>query len=205
MKRKQVGLFFGSFNPIHVGHLIIANHIAENTGLDEVWLVISPQNPFKKKSSLLDERQRLYMVNLAIEDNAKLRASSVEFDMPQPSYTVDTLAYLGEKHPHLDFALLMGSDNLASIEKWKNYSVILQNHQIYIYPRPGFDAAQWKDHPRIQFMEVPQLLVSASFIRDQIREGKSARYLLSEPVWRYVQEMNFYRKPWTASDKEEGD
>ncbi len=202
MKRKQVGLFFGSFNPIHIGHLIIANHIAENTSLQEVWFVVSPQNPFKKKSSLLDERQRLYMVNLAIEDNEKLRASAVEFDLPQPSYTVDTLAYLGEKHPNLEFALLMGSDNLASIEKWKNYSVILKNHQLYVYPRPGFDADRWKGHPGIHLMEVPQLLVSASFIRDQIRAGKSARYLLHEPVWRYVEEMNFYRKPWGSGESE---
>jgi len=190
---KQVGLFFGSFNPIHVGHLIIANHIVQNSPLQEIWFVVSPQNPFKTKSSLLDERQRLYMVNLAVEDNYQLRSSSVEFDLPVPSYTVDTLAYLQEKHPADQFSLLMGSDNLDSIEKWKNYNVIIERHALYVYHRPGYDADRWKNMPNIHFPEAPQLLVSASFIREQIQAGRSVQYLLTEPVYRYVQEMNFYK------------
>ncbi|MBI1192569.1 MAG: nicotinate-nucleotide adenylyltransferase [Bacteroidetes bacterium] len=190
---KQVGLFFGSFNPIHVGHLIIANHILQNSPLQEIWFVVSPQNPFKAKNSLLDERQRLYMVNLAVEDNYQLRSSAVEFDLPVPSYTVDTLAYLQEKHPSDQFSLLMGSDNLESIEKWKNYSVILDRHPLYVYHRPGYDAHRWKNSSNIHFADAPQLLVSASFIREQIQAGKSVQYLLTEPVYRYVEEMNFYK------------
>jgi nicotinate-nucleotide adenylyltransferase len=195
---KQVGLFFGSFNPIHVGHLIIANYIVQNSPLQEIWFVVSPQNPFKTKSSLLDERQRLYMVNLAIEDNYQLRSSAVEFDLPVPSYTVDTLAYLQEKHPNDQFSLIMGSDNLDSLEKWKNYTVILQRHTLYVYNRPGYEATKWKNNANIHFCEAPQLHLSASFIREQIQAGKSVRYLLTEPVHRYVEEMNFYktiRKP----------
>jgi len=190
---KQVGLFFGSFNPIHVGHLIIANHIVQNSPLQEIWFVVSPQNPFKSKSSLLDERQRLYMVNLAIEDNYQLRSSSVEFDLPVPSYTVDTLAYLQEKHPKDQFSLIMGTDNLESLNKWKNYTVILERHALYIYTRPGYQAANWKNNANIHFCEAPQLHLSSSFIREQIQAGKSVQYLLTERVHRYVEEMNFYK------------
>lgn len=192
---KKVGLFFGSFNPIHVGHLIIANHMVQNTSLKEVWFVVSPQNPFKKKSTLLDERQRLYMVNLAVEDNYQLRSCAVEFDLPLPSYTVDTLAHLGEKYPENEFSLLMGSDNLESLKKWKNYQVILANHDLFVYPRQGFEMPALREHARVHLMDVPQLQVSASFIREQIQSGKSVKYLLTEPVFRFVEEMNFYRMP----------
>ena len=197
---KKIGLFFGSFNPIHVGHLIIANYVVEHTSCVEVWFVVSPQNPFKTKSSLLDERQRLYMVNLAVEDNFRLRSSAVEFDLPVPSYTVDTLAYLEEKYPNDEFCLIMGSDNLESIGKWKNYEVILERYQIYVYPRPGFSDQAMKDHPSIRFMDVTQLHVSASYIREQIVQRKSVQYLLTEPVRQYIEEMNFYREPWSKQD-----
>ena len=129
----RIGLFFGSFNPIHTGHLIIANHFAENTDLHQVWFIVSPQNPFKEKSSLLDEKHRLYMVNLAVENNYKLQASNIEFHLPQPSYTINTLTHLKEKHPEHEFILLMGSDNLPSLHKWKNIELILRDHPIYVY------------------------------------------------------------------------
>ena len=197
---KKIGLFFGSFNPIHVGHLIIANYVVEHTSCVEVWFVVSPQNPFKTKSSLLDERQRLYMVNLAVEDNFRLRSSAVEFDLPVPSYTVDTLAYLEEKYPNDEFCLIMGSDNLESIGKWKNYEVILERYPIYVYQRPGLSDQAMKDHHSIRLMDVPQLHVSASYIREQIAQRKSVQYLLTEPVRQYIEEMNFYREPWSKQD-----
>jgi nicotinate-nucleotide adenylyltransferase len=200
---RSIGLFFGSFNPIHVGHLIIANHMVENTELQEVWFVVSPQNPFKQKSNLLDAHQRLHLVELAIEGDHRLRASRVEFDLPVPSYTVDTLAVLEAKHPRDRFALLMGSDNLQSIDRWKNYEVLLKRHRLLVYPRPGFEATEWINHPAVEIQEVPLLQVSASFIRHQIREGKSVRYLLSDPVWRYVDQMNYYREPYRPGERGE--
>jgi len=200
---KTIGLFFGSFNPIHVGHLILANHFVNETNMDEVWFVVSPHNPHKVKASLLNENHRLAMVNEAIDDNLKLKASNIEFEMPKPSYTVDTLAYLKEKHPTYQFALIMGEDNLRSFHKWKNYEVILENYPIFIYPRVYTVQeleAQAKEkqndlvkHPNVQVVDAPLMKVSSSFIRKAIKNKKDVRYLLSEPVFKYLDEMNFYK------------
>lgn len=199
-KSKSIALFFGSFNPIHVGHQIIANHVAQVDGIDEVWLVVSPQNPHKKKSSLLADNHRLYMANLAVDDNPKLNTSNIEFGLPQPSYTVDTLAYLSEKYPDYSFSLIMGEDNLRSFPKWKNYEVILNNYSIIVYPRvktiqeDKIEKSELATHENVLFLEdAPILALSASFIRKQIKEKRDVRYLLTEPVFKYCEEMNFYR------------
>lgn len=201
---KKVGLYFGTFNPIHVGHLIIANHMAYNTELDEVWLVVSPQNPLKEKAGLLADYHRLELVRIAIEDNLKLRASDVEFSLPKPSYTVDTLVYLREAHPNVEFNLIMGEDNLRTLHKWKNYEVLLEDHHIYVYPRVLTEQekaelkrhrspASTSKHPSIVHIDAPVMRVSASFVRRSIQEGKSVRYLLTEKVRAYVEEMHFYK------------
>lgn len=197
----NIGLFFGSYNPIHIGHLIIANHMVDNSELDQVWLVVSPQNPLKPKSSLLEDYHRLALVNVAIEGNDNLRASNIEFDLPQPSYTVDTLTYIQEKHPEYNFSIIMGEDNLRTLHKWKNYEQILNNHIIYVYPRAltqqellANKEIPFKDHPKIKFTEAPVMKISASFIRNAIKEKKDVQYLLSDPVFKYVSEMHFYKK-----------
>ena len=192
---KKVGLFFGTFNPIHVGHLIIANHLAEHSDLDEVWLVVTPHNPHKKKKTLLDDVHRLAMVRIAIEDYPKLQASNIEFDLPQPNYTVNTLAILEEKHPRLDFCLIMGEDNLKSLHKWKNYEVILERYPIYVYPRisVGKVETQFSNHPNIVKVAAPIVEISSTFIRKNITYGKNIRPLLPKNVWEYLDEMNFYR------------
>jgi nicotinate-nucleotide adenylyltransferase len=202
---KRVGLFFGTFNPVHVGHMIIANHMAQYTPLDEVWLVVTPHNPHKDKSGLLADHHRLALVRIAVEDNPRLRASDVEFHLPQPSYTVHTLAHLSEVYPQVEFALIMGEDNLRSLHKWKNYELILERHKTYVYPRalteqerdllkphrmPAFTA----HHPNLVRVEAPVMKLSASFVRQAIADKKDVRYLLTEPVYRYLDEMNFYRK-----------
>ncbi len=195
MTRKNIGLFFGTFNPIHTGHLIIANHLAEHTNLDEVWLVVTPLSPFKKKSSLLDNHHRFEMVYRATENYPKLRPSDIEFKLPQPNYTVHTLAYLQEKYPDKTFSLIMGEDNLKSLHKWKNHEVILENHNIYVYPRisSGQVPEQFKNHPKITFVDAPIVEISATAIRQDIANGKNVRALLPEPVWEYIDEMNFYK------------
>lgn len=192
---KKVGLFFGSFNPIHTGHLIIANHLAENSDLDEVWLVVTPHNPLKKKSTLLDNHHRLEMVYRACETYPKLKPNNIEFGLKQPNYTVNTLAHLGEKYPTNEFCLIMGEDNLKSLHKWKNYEVILENHQIYVYPRiaVGIIAERFKDHPKITRVAAPIVEISATFIRKSISKAKNVRPLLAEKVWEYIDEMNFYK------------
>lgn len=191
---KRVGLFFGSFNPIHIGHLIIASQVVERSACHQVWFVVSPQNPFKQKSSLLDQRQRLHMVRLAIGDDDRLRASDVEFGLPVPSYTVDTLAYLGEKHPQHRFDLIMGSDNLQSFGKWKNADKILEEHRLLVYPRPGQEAAELREHASVEWLgDMPLLQLSATQIRKSIAEGRSVRYLLPDPVHAYLDETGFYQ------------
>jgi nicotinate-nucleotide adenylyltransferase len=191
---KRIGLFFGSFNPIHIGHLIIASQVVELSSCDQVWFVVSPQNPFKQKSSLLDQRQRLHMVRLAIGDDDRLRASDVEFGLPVPSYTVDTLAYLGEKHPQHRFDLIMGSDNLQSFPKWKHADKILEEHQLLVYPRPGQEDAALRSHPSVEWLsEMPLLQLSATKIRKSIREGQNVRYMLPDPVFAYLDETGFYQ------------
>ncbi len=189
----RIGLFFGSFNPIHTGHLIIANHFAENTDLQQVWFVVSPQNPFKEKQSLLDEKHRLYMVNLAVEHNYKLMASNIEFHLPQPSYTINTLTYLKEKHPEHEYVLIMGSDILPSLHKWKNVDQILENHSIYVYVRNHVNAVPPDLKGDIRLFNMPQLDLSSTIIRQYIKEGRSVRYLVPESVFTYLQEMRFYR------------
>lgn len=200
---KTIGLFFGSFNPIHIGHLILANHFVNHTNLDEVWFVVSPHNPHKNKASLLDEKHRLAMVQEAVDNNPKLKASSIEFDLPKPSYTIDTLAYLKEKHPTYRFAIMMGEDNLRSFHKWKNFEIILEKYPIFVYPRvytvqelekkEKAEGNGLEQHKNVQIIETPIMKISSSFIRQLIKDKKDIRYLVSEPVHRYLDEMNFYR------------
>lgn len=203
----KVGLYFGTFNPIHIGHLIISNYMADYTDLDEVWLVVSPQNPLKKKKSLLEDYHRLAIVRVAIEDNDNLRESDIEFTMPRPSYTADTLAYLKEKHPNNEFHLIMGEDNLRTFHKWKNFEYILENHKLYVYPRVltaqeeqeveqiGYlPLNELQNHKNIILCEdAPVMKVSSSFIRQAIKDKKDVRYLLTDPVYKYIDEMNFYK------------
>ena len=189
----KIGLFFGSFNPIHIGHLIIANYMATQTPLDQVWFVVSPQNPFKKKSSLARDYDRLHLVRLAIGDNTKLKASNIEFDLPQPSYTIDTLIYLKEKHPEHEFVLIMGGDNLVTFHKWKNYEIILRDYEIYVYKRPSYEGGEVQDHPSIQIFEAPLMNISATYIRKCIKEGKSVQYLVPEEVYEYLNGSSLYK------------
>ena len=192
--KKQIGLFFGSFNPIHIGHLIIANHLVEHSAMNELWFVVTPQNPFKEKQSLLDNHLRLEMVNLAIESYPKLRASNIEFHLPQPNYTVNTLAYVEEKHPNTNFALIMGEDNLKSFHKWKNYEHILANYFIYVYPRisEGTVPKALTEHPHITRVPAPIIELSATFIREEIKAGRNIRPLLPEKVWQYIDKLGLY-------------
>jgi nicotinate-nucleotide adenylyltransferase len=191
----KIGLYFGTFNPIHVGHLTIANHLAEYSDLDKIWFVVTPQSPFKKKSSLLDDRQRYEMVYRATEDYLKLEPSDIEFNLPQPNYTINTLTYLQEKYPNYEFALIMGEDNLKSFHKWKNYELILQNHDIYVYPRisEGKINTQFDKHPKIHKIDAPIMELSSTFIRKSIKDRKNVRPMLPEHVWEYLDEMNFYK------------
>jgi nicotinate-nucleotide adenylyltransferase len=192
--KKQIGLFFGSFNPIHIGHLIIANHLVEHSALDELWLVVTPQNPFKEKQSLLNNHLRLEMIHLAIADYPKLRASDIEFHLPQPNYTIHTLAYLEEKYPNLHFALIMGEDNLKSLHKWKNYEQILSNYPIYVYPRlsEGTISEALTSHPNIQYVRAPIVELSATFIREEIKKKQNVRPLLPESVWQHIDKLGLY-------------
>lgn len=193
---KKVGLFFGTFNPIHIGHLVIANHLVEFSDLDEVWFVITPQSPFKTKQSLLDDHHRYQMVYEAVQDYPKLKPSTIEFDLPKPNYTVDTLVHLEEKYgKDHQFSLIMGEDNLKSFHKWKNYEAILELHDIYVYPRVSHGEVEhrFKDNPKIIKVDAPIMEISSTFIRNAQHEGKNIRPLLPNAVWKYMDEMNFYR------------
>jgi nicotinate-nucleotide adenylyltransferase len=194
--KMKIGLYFGTFNPIHVGHLIIANHLAEHSDLEQIWMVVTPHNPLKQKNTLLDDYQRLHLVRLATEEYPKIKPSDIEFKLPQPNYTVNTLAHLMEKYPQHEFSLIMGEDNLKSFHKWKNYEYILQHHDIYIYPRISQEAEnlEFKNHPRIHLIEAPIVEISSTFIRDGIKSKKNIRPLLPHSVWEYVDHNNFYRK-----------
>lgn len=189
---KRVALFFGSFNPIHVGHLIIANTMQQQEGIDEVWFVVSPQNPLKERATLLADHHRMQMVRRAIEDNYRLRACDIEMHLPVPSYTVVTLAALAEKYPDREFCLIMGSDNLANLHRWRNYEYILENYKIYVYPRSGSERCARREHPNVTMVDVPMIDISSSYIREQIAARKDVRYLLTEPVYKYLTEMHFY-------------
>ena len=196
---KKVGLFFGTFNPIHVGHLIIANHMAEFSELDEVWMVVTPHNPHKKKNTLLEDTHRLAMVRIATEAYPKLKASTVEFDLPQPNYTVNTLAVLEEKYPTKEFCLIMGEDNLKSLHKWKNYEVILERYPIFIYPRISKNTeinsnSILNKNNSVTFINAPIVELSSTFIRKGIALNKNIKPMLSKNVWHYIDEMNFYKK-----------
>jgi len=192
VKIKKTGLFCGSFNPIHIGHIVIAGYMAEFTDLDEVWFVVSPQNPLKKKESLLGDHHRLTMVNIAIADDSRFRASGIEFKLPRPSYTVNTLAALQEKYPNRQFALIMGSDNLQTFNKWRNYEKILIEHKLYVYPRPGFDGGAFREHPSVIWTDAPLMDISSTFIRQAIAMKKDVSYMLPTTVYKYIKEMHFY-------------
>lgn len=192
----KIGLYFGTFNPIHVGHLIIANHMAEYAGLDQVWMVVTPHNPFKKKETLLDDNQRLELVFLATKNFSKIKPSDIEFKLSQPNYTVNTLAHLQDKYPQHVFSLIMGEDNLNSLHKWKNYEVILENHEIYVYPRVALEKEnlRLKNHPKIHFIDAPIVEISSTFIRESIKKGKNVQPLLPSKVWEYLDHNNLYTK-----------
>lgn len=192
IKHKKAGLFFGSFNPIHIGHMIIANYMVEFTDLDEIWFVISPHNPLKEKKTLLADHHRLAMANIAVEDDARFRTSNIEFKMPQPSYTIDTLVRLEEKYPETEFILVAGSDIFPSFHKWKNYKELLSNYQIYVYERPDYDIGEYKNHSGIRYFNAPRMEISSSFIRAAIKSGHDIRYFLPEKVYFYLREMHFY-------------
>ena len=192
----KIGLYFGTFNPIHIGHLIIANHFAEYSGLDQIWMVVTPHNPLKNKQTLLDDYQRLQLVFLATEDYPKIKPSDIEFKLSQPNYTVNTLAHLQENFPQHDFSLIMGEDNLKSLHKWKNYEVILQNHEIYVYPRISseLENSVYKNNSKIHIIDAPIVEISSTFIRENIKKKKNVRPLLPEKVWKYLDHNNFYKK-----------
>jgi len=190
----KIGLYFGSFNPIHVGHLIIANQLVENSDLDQVWFVVTPHNPFKKKSSLLDNYQRLELVHLATKDYDKLQPCDIEFNLPQPNYTVNTLQQLTEKHSNHHFSIIMGEDNLKSFHKWKNFQAILDDYHIYVYPRisEGNIESKFTNHPKITRVDAPIIELSSTQIRNGIKAGKNIKPMLSEAVWKHIDEMGFY-------------
>ncbi|MDF7819467.1 nicotinate (nicotinamide) nucleotide adenylyltransferase [Runella sp. MFBS21] len=188
----KIGLFFGSFNPIHVGHLIIANTMATSTDLEQVWFVVSPQNPFKKNKGLLHEFDRYDMVDKAIADNHKLKVSDVEFSMPKPSYTIDTLTKLQEKYPQHTFKLIIGEDNLAQFRNWKNYEAILEYYGLYVYPRPNVPPHEFGNHPAVRFFSAPLLDISATFIRESIKNRRSIRYMVADVVEEMIQRKKFY-------------
>ena len=188
----KIGLFFGSFNPMHVGHKVIASYLAEFSDLEKVMFVVSPQNPFKEKKSLLDQNHRLQIIRAEVHDNNKLDVTDIEFSMPQPSYTIDTLVRLKEDYPENEYSLIIGSDNLQNFHKWKNYEQILEDYSIYVYPRPGFEIKG--SHKNIHIVNgVPQMEISASFIRNSIKERNDVSYLMPEKAWKYTDEMNFYK------------
>lgn len=174
--------------------MVLANYMVSFTDLEQAWFVVSPHNPLKEKSSLLDQNQRLHMVNLAIGEHPKLKSNNIEFSLPQPSYTINTLVHLKEKYPKHDFALIMGADNLQTFHKWKNYEEILKHYKIYVYPRPGFDGGPLKDHPSVVLTEAPVMEISSTFIRQAMKAKKDVSFFMPPAVWQYADEMSFYRK-----------
>ncbi|WP_264847436.1 nicotinate (nicotinamide) nucleotide adenylyltransferase [Capnocytophaga catalasegens] len=196
---KKIGLYFGSFNPIHIGHIIIANHLVEHSDMDEIWFVVTPLSPFKQKVNLLENHHRLEMVYRAVKKYDKLRESDIEFRLPEPNYTINTLTYLEEKYPKTHFCLIMGEDNLKSFPKWKNYQVLLERYDIYVYPRISQEEIpiELLHHPRIKRVNAPIIELSATLVRDEIAQGKNVRPLLDPDVWKYIDEMGFYLKNYS--------
>jgi len=189
----KVGLYFGTFNPIHIGHCVIAQHMLEYTDLEEVWFVVTPHNPHKNKSNLLDDHTRLHMVQLALQDQYKLRASNLEFDLPQPSYTATSLAHAAEKFPDKEFALIMGADNLQSFKRWRNWEWIIEHYQLYVYPRLESDGGELREHPRVHLTEAPIMQLASTDIRRAIAAGKAINYSLPPAVWHFIDENLYYR------------
>ncbi|WP_295653141.1 nicotinate (nicotinamide) nucleotide adenylyltransferase [uncultured Mucilaginibacter sp.] len=189
----KIGLLFGSFNPVHIGHLIIANYMANHTDLDKVWLVVSPQNPLKKYGDLINTYDRLEMARLATDNSDNIEVSDVELKLPQPSYTIDTLTHLKEKYPQHEFAIIMGSDNLVTLHKWKNYKLILRDYQIYVYPRPGYENTDLATHPSVHITMTPLMELSATFIRKSIAEKKNVQYFVPDPVLKFIESKGLYR------------
>jgi len=195
LQPKRIGLFFGSFNPVHIGHLIIAEYMATRTELDQVWFVVSPHNPLKNRATLANDFDRLHMVQLAIDDNTRLRASNIEFSLPKPSYTIDTMVYLHEKYPQHQFSLIMGSDNLSGIQKWKNFELLLQRYTIHIYKREETSVSPTLDIPAdIRLYDVPMMDISSTYIRQSIASGLSIRYMVPEPVFQFLEGSRLYRQ-----------
>ncbi len=190
----KTGLFFGSFNPIHIGHLAIANYIVEYTDLEQLWFVVSAQNPLKKKKVLLAEYHRITLVREAINNDKRFYACDIEFKLPHPSYTIDTLTYLKENYPEREFAIVMGADGLLTFNKWKNYNELINNYTRYIYPRPGVDVSKIKNTENCIFIDAPLIEISSTFIRNGIRKGKNMHYFLNERVFKYIRDMHFYEK-----------
>ena len=187
----KVGLYFGTFNPIHIGHMAIANYMVEYTDIDQLWFVVSPQNPFKKAKNLLKDYHRLEMVVRAIDDDSRFKASDIEFKLPKPSYTIDTLTYLKDKHIQYEFSLIMGADNLQSIKMWKNSEIIMRDYRLLVYPRPDFPIEEKSEN--IQIVDAPLMQISSTFIRQAITEGRNVSYFVPAKAWQYLQEMNFYK------------
>lgn len=190
----KVALFFGSFNPVHIGHLAIANYMTEFTDNDQLWFVVSPQNPLKEKEGLLNDNDRLELMLRAVDDDPRFRVSDIEFRMPRPSYTVDTLAQLKKNFPGHSFSVVMGSDNLVNLPKWKDFRAIPDNHVVYVYLRPGFDVSGAFQHPNIRIIDAPLLNISSTFIRESIRNGKNMRFFLPQKAFEYIDKMGFYRR-----------
>ena len=189
----KIGLYFGSFNPVHIGHLIIANHVLNETNLDKIWFVVSPQNPLKQNNSLLNEYDRLHLLRTAIEDDPRMKVSDIEFYLPKPSYTINTLTYLKEKYPEKDFFLIMGSDSFQNIDKWKNYETIINNYKIYVYKRKGFDLKD-NNNEAIKLLDAPLLEISATNIRQLVKQGKSIRYMVPEKIREEIEGNLFFKR-----------
>ena len=193
MKKNKIGLFFGSFNPVHCGHLMIANYIVEYSDLDALWFVVSPQNPHKDKKSLLDGYHRRDMLEMAVKNDSRFEVCDIEFYMPKPSYTIDTLARLSERYPNTDFYLICGMDNLVSFKKWKNYQVILDNYHLMVYPRKNYDGGELVNHESVQIVDAPEIEISSTFIRNAVAQNKDVRYFMPEISYKYMIDMNFYK------------
>ncbi len=193
MCKTKIGLFFGSFNPVHNGHLMLANYIVEYTDLDSIWFVVSPQNPFKDKESLLQDRHRFDMLEMAVGNDSRFEVCDIEFNMPKPSYTIDTLTLLSELYPETEFHLICGMDNLVNFKKWKNAQEILDNYHLLVYPRKGYEGGDLINHKSVRIIDAPEIEISSTFIRNAVAENKDVRYFMPEKSYNYMIDMNFYK------------